>query len=339
MLGMAHAFLARCALAACVIAVLPPSALSEQLYFTEFEAPFTPGPDQWRGTEGWLANNNGLGLHGIDDDQMIPPQCGESCPPPDQTAFLGGSLGGNSPTSSLVIVSKPLDFDPYTREVNTVVIDTLMGIQDSTNGNYDSFWIGIYNSNADFLAGLRFNVDFSIIRRHDGIQEHAIPDGGFFLGELQLVVLEIDYWQNRWRAEIEGVPLFPWVPFSNAGVPLNLGSVSYEWQVNSAPELTNFGDNWMMVVDCAVWAVPPGEPNFHIDQVQFTPGGDPEIEFTGEPGWTYQVQYTSDLQTWHSDLPNSTFSGLLQPTQLFFSDPSNPGPGSRWYRVERSVTP
>jgi hypothetical protein len=90
---------------------------------------------------------------------------------------------------------------------------------------------------------------------------------------------------------------------------------------------------------CIVWAVPPGEVDFIIDQVNFSESGQPQIEFTGEPGWTYQVEYTEDLSIWNNDLSGSDFSGIEEPTQVQFIDPTQRISTNRWYRVKRSITP
>ena len=336
MLRTVAAFLARGAIAiACATMWLGSPLQAELLYITEFESPFLTGPDNWRGTEGWLANNNGLGVHGIDNDKLPTPPCEEPppCPPPDQTAFLGGA----QPATHLVVVAKPLNHEP-SPTTKTVVIDTLMGIQDSTNGNYDSFWVGVYNIGGNFLAGLRFNVDFSTVRRHDGVQEFPIQNGGFLLNEHQLLCIEVDFQKNRWKVDVDGIALFPWHNLTSTALPRDLGSVSYEWQVNAA-STADYGDNWMIVLDCIIWAIPPGEPLFHIDQIQFGSGGQPELEFTAEPGWTYQVQYSENLVDWDSNLPGSNFSGFSEPTQVFFTDSTHNSATTGWYRVKRSVTP
>jgi hypothetical protein len=114
--------------------------------------------------------------------------------------------------------------------------------------------------------------------------------------------------------------------------------MSYDWQINGGG-VSNHGNNWLLVADTIVWAIPPGEANFLIDEIDFGLGGEPQIEFTGEPGWTYQVEYTEDLATWFATLPGSTISGIEKKTQVQFIDPSNRIGKNRWYRVVRSVTP
>ena len=75
-------------------------ALAGILYQTNFEE-FTAGSDQWAGALGWVGNNTGLGVHGIDQDVISGGGLG-------RTAFIGF----NQPQSTLVSVSKPINYDP-----------------------------------------------------------------------------------------------------------------------------------------------------------------------------------------------------------------------------------
>ena len=95
--------------ACALVALLACATQAELLYFTEFEdPPFVAGPDNWEGTEGWLANSIGFGVHGIDDDQFLDN---------NQTAFLGF----NEPAGLLVVVAKPINHDPVAEGTKTVI--------------------------------------------------------------------------------------------------------------------------------------------------------------------------------------------------------------------------
>lgn len=336
--GVAFLATRRALVAASAFIALCPSLRAELLYFTEFEAPFTAGPNNWAGTDGWaMIPSSSSEVSGIDDNQLPgfwkmvegqPVFC------QDQSAFLGTT----EPTAEFVIVYKTLNHDPVAEDTKTVILDTLIGIEDSTNGFYDSFWVSIFNMQNEFLGGLRFDVDFLVVRRHDGLVDHPIPGAGFFPGEHLLLCAEIDFQQNKWKVDMDGIPLFPWTPFSATGKEATLGAMSYDWQINGGG-VSNHGNNWLLVADTIVWAIPPGEANFLIDEIDFGLGGEPQIEFTGEPGWTYQVEYTEDLAIWFATLPGSTISGIEKKTQVQFIDPSNRIGKNRWYRVVRSVTP
>jgi len=326
--GAANPPARRAIVLACVFVVAVASPLrAELLYFTEFEnPPFLVGPDRWVGTDGWIGNSTGLGVHGIDDDQFIDA---------DQTAFLGFT----QPDTPLVLVAKPLNHDPVAEGTASILIDTLLGIEDSTNGFRDSFWLTVYNISGRLLGALRFSNELATygIWRYDGVNE--VDTGlAFILGEPHLLLVEIDFQNNRWKADLDGIPLFSNALFTATQHARDLGSLSYEWQLTSNL-LTEHGDNWMLIADSSVWAIPPGEEPFIIDSVGPGSGGQPQIEFTGEPGFNYKVQYSGNLINWLNDLPGSSFTGIAAPKQIQFSDPTAGLPERRWYRVVRSVTP
>ncbi len=326
--GAAYPAARRATLVACAfVSMVAPSLQGGLLYFTEFEdPPFVSGPDNWAGTDGWIANSTGLGVHGIDDDKFLDN---------NQTAFLGFE----QPDTLLVVVAKPLDHDPVLENTDRIQIDALLGVEDSSNGFRDSFWITIYNIAGELLGALRLSNELGTygIWRYDGVNEF---DTGlaFIHGELHLFCIEIDFQNNRWKADLDGIPLFSNALFTATNLARDFGSMSYEWQLTS-DDVTEHGDNWMLVADTIVWAIPPGEKNFQVDQVSFDSAGQPQIEFTGEPGWTYQVQYTDNLLEFFQDLPGSTFTGIATPAQIQFSDPTTRRPSTRWYRVVRTVTP
>ena len=183
---------------------------AELLYSTDFEA-FTIGPDHWVGTEGWLGNSTGVGAHGIDHDQVVAL---------GKTAYLGF----NQPTDTLVSVYKRLDHDPVARQTARIQIDTLLGIEDSTNGHRDSFFISIYNIDGWFLGAVRFANEIPSfgVWRLDGPNQY---DTGveFIHGELHLLFIEIDLQNNLWRADLDGIPLFAGRQFTATGQARNLG--------------------------------------------------------------------------------------------------------------------
>ena len=105
-----------------VLLSLPIAA--QNLYVTDFES-FTPGPDQWVGTEGWLGNGTGVGAHGIDEDLL---------PTLGKTAYLGF----NQPASTFTFTAQPFNYDPGAQGKASIYVDTLLGIEDSTNSRYDN---------------------------------------------------------------------------------------------------------------------------------------------------------------------------------------------------------
>jgi len=297
------------------------------LYLTDFES-FEVGPDQWAGADGWLGTSPGTASHGVSLDLV---------PGLGKTAYLGL----NQPASTFVRVFRPVDHDPFAEGTAEFEFETLIGLQDSTNGRFDDFYFSFYNIAGEFLGGILLSnspLSFGIWRL-DGSGAH---DTGidFTHGELHLLRARIDPHANTWSADFDALPLFADASFNATGKPLTLGAVAAEWQLNAGLP-SGHGDNWLLVADWRITAVPVGEEPFVIDSVSLDPSGQPVLSWTGEPGWDYRVQHSADAVSWHGDLPGSFFTGLGAPVELQFTDPTPRGPTtlSRFYRVLRTVTP
>jgi hypothetical protein len=301
-------------------------ATAASLYSTEFEE-FKTGPDRWAGTNGWVASSVGYGVHGIDDG-MIPAL--------GKTAFLGGSM----PANRLVTVAHPHNINPVAAGTPIIAFETLMGIEDSTNGKRDSFFFSFYNRAGDLLASIRFsNQDATYgVWRYDGTTQ---VDTGldFYRGELHLLYAEADFSSNRWSADLDGIPLFTNALFNATGRTLDLGFIAAEWQI-SASSVSGYGDNWMLVADWYVTAIPLGETPFRVKSVAAGCCGTGfSLSWLGEVGFDYQVEASSNLETWSGELPGSLFTNLAATGSLTFGDPIVPTTLHRYYRVRRSVAP
>jgi hypothetical protein len=296
------------------------------LYQTDFEE-FTAGSNQWAGAFGWVGNNTDLGVHGIDQDVIVGGGLG-------RTAFIGF----NQPASTLVSVSKPINYDPGPGDLPIIEVETIIGIQDSiVKPNRDSFLVSILNSDGDFLAGVHFaNHPTSYgVWREDGV---GLSDTGvlFFRGELHLLHLRIDLQANLWSADLDGIPLFENATFTATPLPANFGELAYEWMLNGSSP-TSYGDNWMLVADTIVRAV--GDDSQPLEFSSFfceTSGA--TLTWGAGNGFDYQVEYSNDLSTWFKDMPGSEFPGITSSQTLMFNDPSASG-GRRYYRVLRAHTP
>ena len=293
------------------------------LYFTEFEE-FNAGNDQWAGTNGWVGTSTGLGVHGIDQDIL---------PGLEKTAFIGF----NQPASTFVTVFRGLSYDPVSNATPTVEFETLMGIEDSTNGFKDSFFFSFYNTGGNFLASLRFdNTDLNYgIWRLDGVTQ---TDTGieFLRSQLHLLIATINFSNNTWSADLDSIPLFTNAQFNATGESLDLGFVAVEWQLTSS-STNEHGDNWMLVADLAVRAFPDGSVPFPAGNPSMGQAGMPSLSWTGFAGFDYSVEYTDDMLTWSNDLAGSTFTNILTETPLSFTDSSNAS--HRSYRLNRTLAP
>lgn len=309
-----------------VMAVLALSAVGAQaftLYTTDFEE-FSAGDDRWAGTSGWMATSVGVGVHGIDQD--ILPGLGK-------TAFLGF----NRPKSPFVTVFRPVLYNPITQGTPLIEFETLMGIQDSTNGNRDSFFFTFYNGSGNLLGSIRFdNSELSYgIWRLDGASQF---DTGveFVRLELHLLFASINFSNNTWSADLDGIPLFTNAPFNATSQPLDLGYVAAEWQL-AAATTNGYGDNWMLIADWTVRAFPSANEPFQIEDATVPASGLPAVNWTGAYGFDDHIEHSVDLQAWTSGLPNSVFSNVAAATPLTFTEESDVT--QRFFRVRRSFAP
>ena len=112
------------------------------LYKTDFES-FMTGPNQWVGTDGWLGNSTTTGSHGIGSGLISGL---------GKTAYLGL----NQPNTNFVTVLRPVNHNPVSEGTAELEFETLMGVEDSTNGRFDDFYFSFYNNAGEFLgAGTR----------------------------------------------------------------------------------------------------------------------------------------------------------------------------------------
>ena len=266
--------------------VVPSSA--KDLYTTDFEG-FTAGPDNWVGTDGWQGNNNRAQVHGIDEGVVSGL---------GKTAYLGYY----PPPTALTTVFRPVAYDPVASNTPVIEFETLLGIQDSTNGRGDSFRFTFYNALGAFLAAVRFsnNPLFPGIWRMDGSSEFA-TGVGFYPGQLHLLFCEIDFSANRWSADLDGIPLFTNAVFNATGVSLDLYATAAEWSL-TAGSTNLYGDNWLLVADWAVRAIPAGESPVVIRNIAPAAGG-VAVSWLGEPGFTYDVYADAGLSNGDSSSP------------------------------------
>lgn len=309
------------------MAILQPGADGGLLYRTDFEN-FVSGDDKWVGTDGWIGNNTGRAVHGIDQDVIPNGGLGK-------TAFIGFNLPG----STLVFVAKPILYAYPAGGLPLVRVDTLVGIQDSiAKATRDSFLVGVYNDTGNYLAGIRFDnrpASYGIWRVDGANPDH---DTGvyFYRGELHVLNFEVNLPANVWSADLDGIPLFEGAPFTATANAVNFGYLAYEWQIGSAA-VTGYGDNWMLVADTVVRSAPLGIEPFTITTLTRSAAGT-TLAWPGQRGFDYQVEYSDDLHTWRSDLPGMVFPAITADQTLLFSDPAT-HLRRRFFRVLRTETP
>jgi hypothetical protein len=301
---------------------------SAELYFTDFED-FPVGDNAWAGTENWLSNDTSSGVQSIDQD-LIP------------GAGLGktASLGFKQPQQDFVFTARTFDYDHVATGVPVVGITSLLGIEDSSNGFRDDFYLSIYNSQGDRLASIRFdNEDPNApgsnfgIWREDGVSQFD-TNINFIRGELLELFLEIDIAANTWSASRDGIPLFTEAPFTATTSEINFGFIAFEWDLTSST-LSEHGNNFLLIADLAVFTLPEGTSPFHASLSQ-NENGDSVITWPGDPGFNYQVEASTNLIDWSADLPSSYFTNIRTEQTLHYTDSSVSKNGNRFYRINRA---
>jgi hypothetical protein len=307
-----------------LLLTLADSARSGTLYATDFSE-FPVGENLWAGTEGWSSTDVISGAQGIITNPVA-----------DLPIEKAGYLGFEKPESRFTSVFRSFNHDPVASGLPIIHFESLLGVQDSTNGFRDLFRVTFYNSSGDFLAGLIFNNNTGFILRDDGVTVHS-TGVRFLVGEpliglaaLQVLEARIDLISNTWSTKIDGIPLFDDVPFTATSGPLILGPVAAEWEVvESSTE--DAGNNWLLVTDWLVGAL-PAEP---FEMISFGRSGSiSTLTWPGHSGFLYQVLHSVDLVDWEENLPNSNFSPSTDGV-LSFTDDNPVQPTARFYKVRR----
>lgn len=306
--------------------LISPLLQAEILYETDFDD-FPVGANQWGRNDGWVSNDITSGAQTIDPDAL--------------PALLNtATLGFQRPNNDKTLVALDLGYDHVASGSPIVEIDTLLGIEDSTNNRRDDFFLWIFNSSGDRLASIRFdnqlptafNSEFGIWRENGTNQFDTQFD--FIPGELFNLVATIDLENNTWSADIGGIPLFDNQQFTNTGNPINLGFLAFEWDLTFNTTTLLYGDNFLLVADLTVQSIIE-IPELNVTH-SFDSSSNVTLNWDTVVGWDDQVEYSSDLITWQDDLPNSTFESVTVSSSVSFSDESAGKGPVRFYRVKRT---
>ena len=302
------------------------------LYSTDFES-FAAGDNQWAGTEGWICSDTTNGVQGILSN-------------PVQNLDLGKTayLGFEPPSEALTTVYKPINYDPASGKIPFVEFDSLLGVQDSTSTRRDRFYISFYNIAGDYLAAICFDNSTGEVFRDDGLLRTGCNvdfiRGNQLLGlvALQVLTARIDLANNQWSATLDGITLFTNAPFTVTGQPRTLGSSAAEWEITKTTPTLTAGNNWLFVADWNLRTAPLGTEPFQISSFTRNSDGSRTLAWPGEPGFDYRIEHSSDLSTWHSDLPGASFPTIQNTGPLSFTD-TTPTPAKMFYRAVREVSP
>lgn len=309
-----------------VFIFLLPLARGEILYETDFDS-FPVGDNQWAGNDGWLSGDTSTGAQAIESN-LLP-------------ALLNvATLGFAKPTLPVTVVARTINYDHVSSDAPIVQIDTLLGVEDSTNNRRDVFYLSIYNSSGDRLASVRFDntlTHFGLWRDDGVLSFDTFID--FIPGELSNLVATIDLENNTWTVDADGIPVFEDAQFSASGETIDFGSLVFEWHLSNIPAMildktARYGDNYLLVADVIVQSLVQA-PALEVTS-SFGSSGAASLSWTTVDGWSDQVEYSTDLITWLSDLPDSNFTA---PGTVNFTDTSGNNGPVRFYRVRRTQAP
>jgi hypothetical protein len=270
----------------------PTAKQSRVLYETGFERfeGFDPLLDlvdaAGRGQNGWTAV--GYGGNGILGD-ALPDFTG-------QYAYIGflASTNGNG----FFNVFRPLRFAPSTNQPPVVVFQVNMSVRDETPSpeSADDFRWSAYTPDDRRL----FTVDF---HGADRTINFALDDGTGFRatgyefehGATYLLEVVMSFGRNRWSASLNGFTVVAEQPMSTRPGALSLGSIDAVWAARSQGR---WDDNYMLFDDYRILAYPPAEIAPVLELPTVESGGTARLTVWGEPGVSYLVQSSNDLNLW-----------------------------------------
>ena len=289
------------------------------IYSTDFSN-FPIGDDQLVGYESWDSDANGIALHGIDNNLI--PGGGKS-----------GFLGLNPPDEDYISVWRPLDYAPLDQNKAVVRFSAVVAIIDSTNSNWDNFFISFHNQNGDALASINFDNTNSYIFLDD--TEHVTNTEFLFVQDtFYQIELVIDFIKNEWSGFLDDEIVFDKIRFHGGDKALDLGNLSVDWLITNLEEP---GDNWMSFDDINIIAefgpysvlkVPfiNVSVNSALKQIQ--------LIWDSEPNHRYEVERSTDLLQWDSGAPDSVFITGDEPEQLIYSDSIGSQSSGEFYRLK-----
>jgi hypothetical protein len=215
-------------------------------------------------------------------------------------------------------------YHPVTNTASRVQFSVTMSIQDSSNGSWDDFYWAVYNQDARQLFVLDFdNYETNIYYWLEGAANRVTTGRKYANGATNYLVLNLDFGSNRWNATFNGSLLATNQPITTAGSALNLGDIDAAWVLFDAAAP---GDNFMIFDDyriAGVDAVPPPPTLKYVGKT----GGAPTLRLTGQTGFSFAIDASTNLVNWVSLKTNTVTSGSFD-----YTDTSAVALSRRFYR-------
>lgn len=305
-------------------------AIAEELvlYETDF-SDFPVGDGELVGRDGWLSTHPDELVHGIVTDIF-------------DEGDRSGSIGYLIPETDSAIISvyRPIDYDPLEENTPEITFFAEVAVIDSQETeDYDSFYISVFNRDAELLASVVFdNTEDALgIWRFDGV-EFFDTEVTFEHAALYPLEIAIDYESNTWSAEFGGVDLFIDAPFSASSAVRDLGDFAVEWEIT---DVDNPGDNWFLFDNWSVMAVSAEDPGngsetfFEVTEVERLANGNFFLRWAAEPETTYRVERSRGLRQWTAILPEGEVTTGASEESASFVDQDAGDVDVRFYRVRR----
>ena len=225
-------------------------------------------------------------------------------------------------------------FDPVANGTPIVKFSAKVKINDSSNDNYDYFIFNPANIDGNFLFGIVFDVYYEQVYAYDDNGGSATNYTIFAPGVEYSLFVTMNFGSNTYSASLTnlstmtGSTFISSLPITVAGNSLTLDSIDALWEPYDP---TNPGNNQMVFDDYLVTSEPqtpppPSKPTLGVSTV--TPGGPATIRLTGEDGYQFALDVSTNLAFWLPLATNTVSGGYAD-----FIDPGAASLPSRFYRA------
>lgn len=249
---------------------------------------------------------------------------------------ITGGLGGSGQAAYVGLTTLPPAYDrevellrfynlnPIGSGLPMVNFSTRVKITDSTNGLFDYFYWDFYNTNSDFLFGIEFN-NTPLRISHVNSTNKVVKMSNYLNAVEYTLGVSMNFASNRYSVTWNGVLLTNNLPIAINGAALHLGSIAAVWQPTAR---ATPGDNQMLFDDVRLVSaalIPPG-PQLNV----LTPGGPgaATLRLTGQDGFRFAVEGSTNLVTWLAVNTNIISSGAAD-----YTDSAATGKTARYYRA------
>jgi hypothetical protein len=238
-------------------------------------------------------------------------------------------VGFNAPAAGddFVFVWQPINFNPVAAGYPIVKFSTQIQIQDSTNGEYDYFQWGIYNSLAQPLFFLDFDNFYTNINYHlDGTNTYV--DSGVLFAHGTTYTLEVimNFAGNRWSATLNDTLITTNQPITTTNALLTLGDIDAVWLLYD-PEVPA-GDNFMVFDNYRITAETLPVVPAQVQYLGRTGEGWAILRVFGANGAQWALEATTNLVQWTAVKTN-----FISGTYYDQVDTAAAGARQRFYRA------